>query len=736
MFSIIAFHFSFHFSHHSSLLIPFLTSHPIPFLISQTHPFSNPSMNDINIILKELLVDWDNVISSNFNPLVYALAINNNSAKAVEFRDMYHKLEFAMETIIKTNYKGFSDSILSYNMFNSNNKESLRCLENINQCIEVARSENFGIEEILKEHRSVKSSFRKSVFCNSINRVRELSKMFDEIEDLHLRSKYIVEALDLIENPEYLQIQGVEDYKKVLLSKYQAVSEAVNEKLGQYIFDDKNDNLRYFDCIIRLGSLKVFDSYLNKNFRRGIFESIEGIILNAFKNKLLKIEGICFVIGKKMERIKESMYVLIDKALAYFEINPENEKVLSVRNSGLKLSINAGEVLKVIKRELESFIASYTRHDNLQQASFDLNSVLDNLDYSKEFSANNQISEKFVSESSIVVDAQMEYVAVTAPSRDVAYYLMQAVRDAELRSLLAERHRELNQGDAMTKEKRRLEKFVDVTLFEMKRTRDVEIFVANFKEDLRKNEHLKKIVTELICEVLTRKHGEYFGGNPLLGSMIEKRGNKSERKGSSSDRKSANEQKGGIENFAKSEEFRQFITSKAIPQKKLFLNKNRYQSTVCIIYFLREMDSLLVSKDVESVFKLYFYSFALILQLEVMYYYDLFYRQGNARSNINAIANIFKNVSLACDHLNDFGLFEGLYDTIEYYSLDNVAAMGVGAEEDLVEFLENVQILDEIIGVMVPGQSLNKMREFFNGVLEGTNGTEKGKLLRKRLNRT
>ncbi|KAI5183565.1 hypothetical protein PAEPH01_2951, partial [Pancytospora epiphaga] len=75
-------------------------------------------MNDPQEVLKELRVDWENILSDDFNPLHLSLQIISSSALASDFRDMYHQLENIMEQIIAVNFKGLSDSVLSYNEFN------------------------------------------------------------------------------------------------------------------------------------------------------------------------------------------------------------------------------------------------------------------------------------------------------------------------------------------------------------------------------------------------------------------------------------------------------------------------------------------------------------------------------------------------------------------------------------------------------------------------------------------
>ena len=60
-------------------------------------------MEELQIIIKELRVDWDNMISEDFNPLHNALSAMSGSTKATEFRDMFNKLELAMQKIISIN---------------------------------------------------------------------------------------------------------------------------------------------------------------------------------------------------------------------------------------------------------------------------------------------------------------------------------------------------------------------------------------------------------------------------------------------------------------------------------------------------------------------------------------------------------------------------------------------------------------------------------------------------------
>ncbi|KCZ76351.1 hypothetical protein H311_02653, partial [Anncaliia algerae PRA109] len=86
---------------------------------------------DIDQVIRELRVDWEDLISNDFNPIQYIKSLEKeDSVEANDFRNIFYKVEKVMEKIIEENYQVFNDSMLLFSTFYESNKKNLLNLEN------------------------------------------------------------------------------------------------------------------------------------------------------------------------------------------------------------------------------------------------------------------------------------------------------------------------------------------------------------------------------------------------------------------------------------------------------------------------------------------------------------------------------------------------------------------------------------------------------------------------------
>jgi hypothetical protein len=77
--------------------------------------------------------------------------------------------------------------------------------------------------------------------------------------------------------------------------------------------------------------------------------------------------------------------------------------------------------------------------------------------------------------------------------------------------------------------------------------------------------------------------------------------------------------------------------------------------------------------------------------------------------------------------------FEGLYSNIEFYCVQNAPALHTRSREELVRFVDNLRILDEVMGELEFYSSLDSLYRFFDDVLHGTSRNRYGRVLQHKI---
>jgi Sec8 exocyst complex component specific domain len=728
-------------------------------------------MEDAKTVLKELRVDWETVLTEQFNPLHLCLKINKSSAMASDFRDMYHKLEFSMEKIIELNYKGFSDSILSYNQFYLNNKKLLESLNSSVDSIERTKAADFDIQNISNESANAQHNKAKYEICKNIREAKAVADEFEECEDLIKKSHLIMKCLEMIDKKSLIKIRGIEEFRKQIFKKYLDLCNLVNCKLFSYIFENEIENLYLYRCILILNGIKEFEYFCRKQFRRNIFNQIENISIKyslvGQNGNLDGLEPLVKLICEKLESILVNGKAIIDKTRDYFEVNEKRLDFFGNEERSFTFLNNHTRIREFIENEISDIIQRYSVESQIANTTFDMDAIVDNIDYNKVYDPKYAIHSKLSRKPKFFSNMKDKYTIVAPSDSNVSLYFYKYLKDASLKQFAIEKIQDsskekieesrvkidaifdgdwkrLDHSTGMLCFYRDLIKILsEVYEFAEYENADSNVRICaksqlngeylNDESDNHKyiadtlyncfiNEHKAVFTSDLIKETVSL---EYIGHKENCESSL----------GANQKDKSQNEKL--RENGMK---FCESLLKKYISKNTLFDKLQQYQF---VIYSINTLECLSYkSKKIEFLHDLYLDSFQKQINVEFFYYFDLFYRQGNYHSYMKNIIKILKAIydsSNMHDEQKDSRknkssiFFRGLYENIEYYCIRNSSCINCKSKKDLVGFVEHLKILDEILGEIEFANTLSELYKFYDEVLEGKSKNEFGMILQQKI---
>ncbi|KAI5148529.1 hypothetical protein ENBRE01_0390 [Enteropsectra breve] len=707
-------------------------------------------MSDLKTILHEVRVDWENVLSDDFNPLHYALNIHKNAALAGEFRDMYHKLDTAMEKIIEINFKGFSDSVLSYNQFNRENRAALTCLTDILKMSSAIVHEPLEIKQISHEQKQSFFYNAKYEICKNLCKIKEAMVRFDAETELLKKCHLIVKCLDIIDDENYIKIKAVEEYRKQVYEKYMDIVGAVNAHLCEFIFKNKMENVAHFKCLFVLGSLHELEQHLARYFKRAVFAEIENLILKSYQNSSIEIDALCKAVGRKFESIKNNMQILIEKVSLNFELNKEALNFFGSKTTTFPFCTEPEHFLKILTKELDDFILSYSRQEDLSSSTFDLSFVVDSLDYSKIYGPKYAITARLSKKADALYGAHEGYTVIMGPQIGVSKRICGYIRDIMLKNHLMAKE-EARYGEYSAENSQlKIERIFSGDVFVLDhKGKKLKIYdeVKNILKECN-SPVLKELVAKRMSVVMRRKHNELFtnsfeeeecseesdkkqdsndksfeendnekdskDNNDSKDKNNSDDGNKNNSDGNDSNSKdnksevSRNERKektkknkddnkknsDKIKGVHKSK-LREMLVNKLISKKDLFLSRAKYQQAIYIANTLRELNALLDRGEIEDLCDKYLKSIITQIHIDFFYFFDLMYRQKNYHLYTK---NIVKILKIVYSEAESALYFDGLLESVDYYVISNISALSVNSQNELDKFVKNLKMLDEILG--------------------------------------
>jgi hypothetical protein len=295
-------------------------------------------MEEIESVVKELRIDWDEAICEDYNPLKYAIALDErDSFGSSNFRDMYHKLERAMEKIIEKSYQGFSDSILTYREAFKLNRECMTNIENIIEKCEIINScVNVDLGALEKEKNDVELIKNTHEILHNLKEIRDSIKtirnMIDRGEYL-LASSVTKNAILKFDGNQFGQIKGVRYLRSELQEKERVLTKMVADELLSYIFEKENEGTAHLRCIFILNSLEFVDNYIFRNSRKMIFLGIQRVIAESdseMERRGNRIEALVKSVANYIYMILVRFSLLLEKFNKHLRqegcSNPQNDK--------------------------------------------------------------------------------------------------------------------------------------------------------------------------------------------------------------------------------------------------------------------------------------------------------------------------------------------------------------------------------------------------------------------------
>lgn len=682
---------------------------------------------NLETIVKELKVDWDTVLNDEFNPLHIALALNKGTIPATTFRDMFHKLENAMETIISQNFQGFSDSVLSYNLFHSQNKMLLDQLININN-ISLEKNNEFPIKEITEEFTSTEYFCAKYEICRKLMDIKLTYEEYDSTEQTLKKCYQLVKCLDLVDNKEYVKIKGVFEYRKLIYKSYLALTEKINMEIFDFIFYNKINNS--FKCLLVLGSLYEVETFVKTYFSSYLYDTIENIILNMYKGKV-NLEKLCKLIMTKIENIIKNYGTIVELTLNNFKLQKTKEDFFGNQNESYLYVTKVEKILDIIKEELTKFINKYSLSTELDN-KFSLESIIDVVDYTKIYNDDYNIFKNknaINAKKSKINNGNTQYTLIATPKIDVAAYLLKYTKNSVLRIFLNKRVETEYTKFKLEKNKKRIDVVFDEEIKFDPNTKHLNLHkdileILSQKNNNSENKE-EKLVDQHLVNHLNRKIVSLF-------ETVFKESFKSKIVVPDKEKVFMYDgDKGGfILDF--DPDFKESLYKKYINKSSLLLKKANYQKVIYTLNTLNDLDMRLNTRETLRCHEMFLAAFKKQINLEFFYYFDLFYRESNFTNNfyLKKVITIFE---LIYNETHNTLLFDGLYDNLIFYCKNNLNAFNVKVKDDVRQFIKQVKIFDEIMGEIEFYDNLDELYEFFNEILEEKSEYEQGKVLQAKL---
>jgi hypothetical protein len=154
-------------------------------------------------------------------------------------------------------------------------------------------------------------------------------------------------------------------------------------------------------------------------------------------------------------------------------------------------------------------------------------------------------------------------------------------------------------------------------------------------------------------------------------------------------------------------ELKTYVISNFINNKELLNSKSKYD------HILFSINTLIELSLIELAYQ-YAFSLKINLFLEILFYLDVYYREG-IFDNLIYIKKIAKIIQETYEHVDLSDLFE----IIDFYLIKNKKRLNAKNKKDLESFVKGIKILDECLSDVNEKKNLKKSIEYFS---EGEGG--------------
>lgn len=251
-------------------------------------------MDEADLLIKELRIDNETLLSTEYNPLPQVF---QNKKSNSNYRNIYHRVEKIMESIINITYKGFSDSVLSYMEVYNLNLKNVTLLSEIKSRIDEITRTTFDIENIRNIFFTTEYLKIKCDITESLKDLNDTLEEYYNCTDLTEKCYKILKAKRIIKDNNLIKIEGIELLRNDILLEIEKFMIKVYSKLQEYIFRDEIQYKELLRIVKIMNKFDDFDRYLNKNYTKYLvldnitdtnyIDNIKSI--NTYFNKILTI---------------------------------------------------------------------------------------------------------------------------------------------------------------------------------------------------------------------------------------------------------------------------------------------------------------------------------------------------------------------------------------------------------------------------------------------------------------
>lgn len=694
---------------------------------------------DINSVIRELRVDWEDLLVDDFDPLPYIIKLEKeDSIEANNFRNMFHKVEKIMEQILEKDYQLFNDSMLMFTNFYESNQNNIKQLENeINFCDDILQ---LNTKRKL-ETEEIKHLLWLDEYNKKIKIFNELMNNIDNSiynENYVYSSSLLKEAFDLYEEYNFNKIKKIN--LKKLRSKRKCVLKYLYGEVEQFLSGNTTDYREQCDSLISLGGIKYLDSNLISNLSKIIIKEINNINSKLKENVKEAIKMITEFFELFLNRLRALIsYCLTCETeklnFTFFEVEIESDnKIIKQEYPRILNDL----LFSHFKRVVQLFCFKQNEYD--YDLHFEISDMIDRVNYEEYFNEEIKSSENEKEIKMLLfANSSLEYLFLFQENvnrlrnEEISKYIHKQIKNKYFKN---KNHKIQRKVIFILSDKKefQVDSFSGFAKFNEK---------IDFNEIFYKKEFNDKKFLDFIFEIINRKITIYFyyifkGRVSLLRKEDSLKEKILKQEFENSVPLTNNQVKDisamiktlkKIENICKENELQEKEESTETEQEKTaILEKSDAQQSEDSLSKPSIEGSFVGFNDLITLFS---ETLKNEYCLEFMSYFNCFYKD---RSKFDFFVNKLESLFTKFD--SDCNVNEHVFSILNYYIKNMLKILDVNTLKDLKEFRDQLVLLDDILSEIKfkPTDSLCFCIDMFSSLMEGKGATSEENKFLKRLN--
>lgn len=702
-------------------------------------------MDDAEVLLRELRIDWEELVTDNFNPLKQALKNKNSSAEASNFRNLFHRVEKVMESIIEKSYKGFSDSVLSYMESYALNNRCSDSILSISQATEDLLGMQIKVKDMAREYSSAEFFGIKHGLCMVLLEMKSCFNDFcmlkADAEDMETdgktdmgqrlldAAKKISRAYELIDKNKLMTIECVEKFREEMDAELAEFVRLVCKRLDLFVFQNRGEYQQDFRCIAVLNRLGDLERHQADSFEREYSRMIETAIREVGK-KDNQLETLIRTVMGKSQVVVRNFDSLWEMADAVFDgLHSRAENFFGEEKSVFRIYSPDGRSLveSIIQGVLERFVQEYTesleRHSSKEE--FRAEDFFDDIDYTSVFESKYLIHEKMACASKCPAAVSGSFTKICSPSIEAAIYMRKYAFSSAMKTHLDGLLREKYIREKEAQLKKRVMYLFDEEWHRSNYSRRRLSFYPEYERavsEFSQHPELCNIssVSDLLGDIVSKRFSMFFDRmfrSPIIRESLSDT---------------------SLTEDGQIDAFKRLLPVRVIDKSTLFLQRQRYENAFFAVETLEEMSRSLNSQAVRDVRDKISAGLTLQVFLEIFYFFDLFYREGNYVCEndyyLHKILGVVEDVyESAADIAGQHRHFGSLFECLNFYIRKNVVRLNVRSLDELNAFSGKIRLLDEILSLIESEESLRSAVDFIQDAVSMTDNSEEAAALRAKI---